>query len=77
MYTRKDAQNTKEGIFDKKIKQAVEEADNNTAWLPIYWDGSSPYTATELVEALIERGFENIELRDPDSMRFAEVHFSW
>lgn len=81
MFTVNDARKIESQSFDEHIASLVRDAPpGRSTYVPIYYDeygGKLENRAKEVAAMLKERGFTNIEIRDLDSYRFAEVHFSW
>jgi 3-methyladenine DNA glycosylase Tag len=77
MFTAQMARNKKYKSFDQQLIELVDEAEGNTAFVKVFWGPAMERRANEISASLKERGFKVIEIRDLDSFRFAEVHFSW
>lgn len=79
MFTAENARNLERDTFDRKIEQLVREArPHDSSYYRVYWeDGRMRERAARAAEMLKERGFVVTEIRDLDSFRFAEVHFTW
>lgn len=81
MYTAQMARQDQTRDFDKELAKIVDDArPSRTAYVPVFWHEygySMAAHADYVVKMLEERGFHDVEVRDLDSLRFAEVHFSW
>lgn len=78
MFTAEMARSIVINDFDEHLKAIVEDAKPETqAYIKVYW-GPNMERRAEVVSAKLQsRGFRVTEIRDLDSFRFAEVHFSW
>lgn len=82
MFTAKMAQVDADNSFDDDLRREVKEAYPTTrAYIKVRYfcdSGLSQRARTDqVVDALHVRGFRVLQVKDPDSMRYAEVHFSW
>lgn len=81
MFTANDARKMKkmnDYSFDIKLKQLVSDAgDEKSSYVKIYWGPHMERRAECMSAELQSRGFTVTEIRDLDSFRFAEVHFTW
>lgn len=81
MFTAADARKADNQTFDEHLASVVRDAPpGRSAYIQVYYDeygAKMEHRAKEVAAMLKERGFTKIEIRDLDSFRFAEVHFSW
>lgn len=81
MFTAADARKVDTKTFDEMLASVVRDAPpGRSTYIPVYYEdyGANMDSRTKEVAAMLkERGFTNIEIRDLDSFRYAEVHFSW
>lgn len=84
MYTADMARKRRTLSIDNLIEQAVKDAGGAEAtesYIQVYWDPdcmhSMAFRTGQLAAALSMRGFEVTAIKDLESFRFAEVHFSW
>ncbi len=81
MFTAKMAQAGADSIFDEDLRRAVQDAYPATrSYIKVRYfcdSGRSQSSRTdEVVAALQVRSFRVLGVKDPNSMRYAEVHFS-
>lgn len=78
MFTANMARESNKADFDELLKQLVDDAYPNTStYMKIWYGAAMGRRANEAAHKLMHRGFKVTEIRDLDSFRFAEVHFSW
>lgn len=83
MFTADKARAFEASSLDDEIAELVHEAyPASCAYYKVWWEDSSDsrpmdVRAKAIAAALTIRGFKVTEIRDLDSFRFAEVHFSW
>lgn len=78
MFTAKDARSIQHKTFDQQLEDRVREAgDGKSAYVKVWWGHKMEERAKAIAADLKERGFTVTEIRDLDSFRFAEVHFTW
>lgn len=83
MFTADKARNLESGRLDDEIAELVDEAyPASCTYYKVWWEDASDLRPMEvraktIAAALTIRGFKVTEIRDLDSFRFAEVHFSW
>lgn len=83
MFTAEKASNVESGRLDDEIAELVHEAyPASCTYYKVWWEDASDLRpmdvrAKAISDALTLRGFKVTEIRDLDSLRFAEVHFSW
>lgn len=83
MFTADKARAFEASNLDDEISELVHEAyPSSCAYYKVWWEDASDsrpmdVRAKAIAAALTIRGFKVTEMRDLDSFRFAEVHFSW
>lgn len=83
MFTADKARNVESGRLDDEIAELIHEAyPASCTYYKVWWEDASDLRPMEvrakaIAAALTIRGFKVTEIRDLDSFRFAEVHFSW
>ena len=78
MFTADMARESNKADFDELLKQLVANAKPNTeSYMKIWYGAAMEQRANAVADMLKQRGFKDVEVRDLDSFRFAEVHFSW
>lgn len=78
MFTAKSARAIQQKTFDQQLENLVREAGKDTsAYVKVWWGDKMEERANAIAADLKERGFTVTDIRDLDSFRFAEVHFTW
>lgn len=78
MFTANDARKMHDNSLDAMLKDLVSNAgEKKRAYVKIYWGPKMERRAECMSAELQSRGFTVTEIRDLDSFRFAEVHFTW